>query len=86
MTDQSATSNGHLLHTTIDGDRWDMLAWRYYGDQHRQTDLIEANRHLFVSPLIVPPMILPSGMELIIPVIDDEVIVETDLPPWKRSG
>lgn len=92
-------SNGYFIHNTIDGDRWDLLAYRYYGDQHKQTVLLEANRDLFVdqslpspdgqspSPplVVVPPMILPSGLALKVPVIDDSAIDESNLPPWKRT-
>ena len=77
--------NGYFEHKTKEGDRWDLLAYRYYGDQHKQTILLEANRHLFIDPLIVPPMILPSGMVLKIPVIDEIDIDESNLPPWKRT-
>jgi len=81
-----ATSNGHFEHVTIDGDRWDLLAYRYYGDAHKQTVLLAANRHLFVDALAVPPMILQSGLTLIIPVIDVETPSDDDLPPWKRAN
>lgn len=81
-----ANSNGYFEHHTIDGDRWDLLAYRYYGDQHKQTVLLEANRDLFVDPLVIPPMILPSGMVLKVPVIEDEELNDDDLPPWKRQN
>lgn len=78
-------SNGYFEHTTINGDRWDLLAYRYYGDQHKQSVLLEANRDLFLDPVVVPPMILPSGLVLKIPVLEDTEIDETNLPPWKRQ-
>lgn len=80
-----ANSNGYFVHNTIDGDRWDLLAYRYYGDQHKQTILLEANRDLFIDPIVVPPMILPSGLALKVPVIDDSEVDESNLPPWKRT-
>lgn len=78
-------SNGYFVHQTIDGDRWDLLAYRYYGDQHKQTILLAANRDLFIDPIVVPPMILAAGLALKVPVIDDSEIDETNLPPWKRT-
>ena len=77
--------NGYFEHKTIDGDRWDLLAYRYYGDAAMQRVLLEANTHLFIDPLIVPPLILSAGITLIVPVIDDQVLDESKLPPWKRS-
>ena len=81
----------YFEHHTIQGERWDLLAYRYYGDQHKQTVLIDANRALFVDQgeatprVVVPPMMLPSGLVLKIPVIEDVEVDETGLPPWKRS-
>ncbi|MEH6739582.1 MAG: tail protein X [Sulfitobacter sp.] len=75
----------HFTHLTIDGDRWDLLAYRYYGDANKQTVLLDANRRLFISPVVVPPLILSSGITLIIPVLEDDQVADIDLPPWKRS-
>lgn len=79
------TSNGHFEHLTIDGDRWDLLAYRYYGDAAKQSVLLEANRSLFLNPVRVPLMILSSGIMLIVPIIDTDEIDDSDLPPWKRG-
>lgn len=73
-------------HVTATGDRWDLLAYRYYGDQYKQTVLIEANRDLFLDTLTVPPRVLPHGITLKIPVIAEEAINTDLLPPWKRSN
>lgn len=72
-------------HVTREGDRWDMLAWRYYGDQHLQTVILEANRGLYVDGLVTPPAILPHGVTLRIPVIEAQATNEASLPPWKRA-
>lgn len=79
-------SNGHFEHVTIDGDRWDLLAYRYYGDASKQSVLLAANRRLFLDPVRVPPMILASGIKLVIPVIDADEVDDSDLPPWKRKA
>ncbi len=83
MTEQS---NGYFEHRTIAGDRWDLLAYRYYGDQHKQTVLIEANRNIFFEPLTVPPMVLEGGLTLRIPVLVIDQADEAGLPPWKRKN
>ena len=43
------TSNGYFEHVTIDSERWDLLAYRYYGDAAKQSVLLEANRKLFTA-------------------------------------
>lgn len=80
------SSNGYFEHRTVDGDRWDLLAHSYYGDARKQTVLLEANRHLFLDPLVIPPLVLLSGLVLTIPVIDDTEIDDSALPPWKRTN
>lgn len=68
-----------LEHVTSDGDRWDMLAWQYYGDANRYEPIITANPGVLITP------ILPAGIRLLIPVIADSELIDTeDLPPWKR--
>lgn len=77
--------NGYLQHSTIDGDRWDLLAYQYYGDASKQSVLLDANRSLFLDPISVPPLILKSGITLIVPVLDEEEVDDSTLPPWKRA-
>lgn len=75
----------YFEHVTVEGDRWDLLAWRYYGDQHKQTVLLEANRDLWRDVLGTPPAILPYGLTLKVPVIAPEPTNSAGLPPWKRK-
>lgn len=63
-----------------DGDRWDSVAFKAYGDPNRFAGIIEANLATVISPLLV------AGTRLIIP-IENEADIEIDsaeLPPWKR--
>ncbi|MEZ1436980.1 hypothetical protein CMV24_14960 [Pseudomonas plecoglossicida] len=66
-----------IPHITTEGERWDQLAWRYYGDAHRYQPIVEANPHV---PLDAA---LPAGLTLAIPMLDAETATE-DLPPWMR--
>ncbi|MCK9264419.1 MAG: tail protein X [Deltaproteobacteria bacterium] len=66
-----------LQHITTDGERWDMISWRYYRDVAYIGMLIEQNPHAPVSDA------LPSGIKLRIPVIESSADTE-GLPPWKR--
>lgn len=67
----------YLEHITTQGERWDNLACRYYGDALSYERIIAANPHVAIIP------VLPSGVRLIIPVIS---VTQTtsELPPWLR--
>ena len=68
----------YLLHVTTAGERWDTLAYRYYGDALAFEQIIAAN------PEVPITLVLSGGIELLIPIIEesDEIDAE-DLPPWK---
>ncbi len=69
----------YLEHTTSEGERWDQLAYRYYGDPNRYEEIIRANPDVPIRPL------LPSGVRLLIPVAEaTERLPVNQLPPWKR--
>ncbi|HGD3424777.1 TPA: tail protein X [Enterobacter hormaechei] len=67
----------YLEHITTEGERWDNLAWRYYGDALAYERIIVANPHVAILP------VLPSGMRLVIPVISITQI-SSEVPPWLR--
>lgn len=64
-------------HVTTEGERWDLLAWRYYGDPHRYEAIIAANPEAPIRPT------LPSGLRLRIPVLPAPDVLAAGLPPWK---
>ncbi|OHX10253.1 hypothetical protein BI347_20870 [Chromobacterium sphagni] len=66
-----------LTHVTTQGERWDQLASRYYGDPLAYERIITANPHI---PLVTT---LPSGLVLSIPVIEQADLAE-ELPLWMR--
>jgi len=66
-------------HLTKEGERWDLIAYQYYGDATMYETIIAANPDVAIAP------ILPSGIRLKVPVIDmKDVILSEELPPWKR--
>ncbi|VVD98219.1 hypothetical protein PCO31110_01999 [Pandoraea communis] len=67
----------YLIHITTEGERWDQLANRYYGDPLAYEAIVAANPHVLLAPM------LPSGLRLSIPVIEQTDLSE-DLPPWMR--
>ncbi len=62
---------------TRDGDRWDLLADRAYGDPRLMTPLIRANPDIPIRP------VLPGGLVVLAPVLE-RVTTSDAAPPWKR--
>jgi len=65
---------------TMQGDRWDTVAFKAYGDATMVQPIIEANKEVYLTE------ILPAGVRLLVPIIE-VVDNQTDpalLPPWKR--
>lgn len=70
-----------IQHTTKEGQRWDTIALDNYGSALMMNKIIEAN------PGIPRSDVLPAGIILNIPIIDQiEVTISAEqLPPWKRT-
>jgi phage tail protein X len=66
-------------YTTVEGDRIDALAVKFYGGNYGISIISDAN------PDVPMTAVYPLGTVLIIPIIDDSIIDDkTDLPPWKQ--
>ena len=63
---------------TKDGDRWDLMAYEYYGDATLYEPIISANPNIPITP------VLKSGLQISIPVINTTTNSTEDLPPWKQ--
>ena len=66
-----------MTYTTVQGDMWDSIAKKQYGDTKFTDVLINANaryRDVFI---------FSSGVVLDIPEVNDKVTAD-DLPPWKQ--
>ncbi|UTG70790.1 tail protein X [Neisseria subflava] len=48
-------SESVLRHLTREGDRWDLIAWRYYGNPLEISRLIAANLTVFVPVIPAKP-------------------------------
>lgn len=65
-----------MIYTTVQGDRWDLIAYKVYGNESYMSHLLEANkqyRDVFV---------FSAGAKLEIPEITEAA--SDTLPPWRR--
>ena len=62
-------------YTTKQGDMWDSIAYKVYGDEYKLHYLMDANKEY------VEIVIFPAGIVLTIPELTDDET--TNLPPWK---
>ena len=76
----------HFEHISQSGERWDLLAHRYYGDAMLMGLIITANRRLWINDLAAVPPVIPPRTRLVIPVIERPDPDPTQLPPWKREA
>ena len=63
-------------YTTIQGDMWDMIAKRIYGDEAALNVLLGANQRY------ADMVIFPAGIVLEVP--EYTATVTSMLPPWRR--
>jgi len=69
-----------MTHISSAGERWDLLAWNYYGDPTLFGPLIMANPEVPIEP------VLEAGLTIIVPILQNTNVVAVDLPPWKRPN
>lgn len=73
------TPQTQILHVTTAGERWDLLAWRYYGDATDYSVIIMAN------PNVAIEAVFEGGISIAIPIQQPSAAVSTNLPPWRLS-
>lgn len=69
-----------LKHIVKQGERWDNLAYYYYGDALEYERLISANPQLSFCE------VLPTGATVFIPVLNVKPTHNENLPPWLRGN
>lgn len=68
-----------MKYITAQGDMWDSIAHKFYGDVNRIDVLISAN------PEHRKVYIFSAGTEIEIPEIEEKTI-PSGLPPWKNAS
>ncbi len=69
-----------IVHVTRAGERWDLLAWQYYGDPSEYSPIIFANQTIPIEP------VFDAGLVIAVPILQKSAIVSADLPPWRTLG
>lgn len=69
-----------IRHVTYAGERWDLLAFEYYGDPTNYEVIIMAN------PLVPIGPVFEAGISIAIPIIQQHNVLSSGLPPWKQAG
>jgi len=64
-------------YTTIQGDTWDMIAYRLFGDEAYMEDLIMAN------PSYIDTLVFSSGTVLSVPELTEGQ--DDDIPFWRKD-
>lgn len=62
---------------TSQGDTWDRISYKVYGNEKHMDVLIQANKKY------IQTVIFPANVILTIPNL--EIPIVTQLPPWKRG-
>ncbi|MBR6126479.1 tail protein X [bacterium] len=68
----------YYSYVTKDNDRWDLISNQFYNTPTLYEEIIKANPTVKVVP------ILPSGIKLKIPILDQSETIKFELPPWKK--
>lgn len=65
-----------MTYKTVQGDTFDKIALQFYNDEFQAHLIMQAN------PQFIKYVILPGGIELKIPEIEESTV--NSLPPWMR--
>lgn len=64
-------------YTTTQGDAWDTIAYKLWGEERLAHRLMQAN------PEHMDVLLFPAGLVLAVPVVE-KVQKNMELPPWRR--
>lgn len=68
----------YLKHVTVQDERWDLIAWNYYGDPTLYHPIIEANPGVPIVGAFDP------GTVILVPILQSmSSAPASDLPPWE---
>lgn len=67
-------------YTTIQGDTWDMIAHKCYGDAKKAHHLMQARQNI----RLLDYQVFPTGITVVVPVLQDDDY-EDDVPDWRKD-
>lgn len=65
----------YYSYITKDNDRWDLIAYKFYKNPALYEEIIKANPNIEIEPM------LPAGIKLKIPVVEESETIKFELPP-----
>lgn len=68
----------YYIYTTKDNDRWDLISYKYYKNPNLYSEIIRANPEIPIEP------ILPAGLKIKVPILEEDKTIKFELPPWKK--
>jgi phage tail protein X len=68
-----------IVHITTAGERWDLLAWQYYGNATDYLPIVMANPTVPIEP------VFDAGLSIAIPLQQKSNAATANVPPWKAS-
>ncbi len=69
----------YQIYITKQYDRWDLIAYKFYGDPMGYGPIVQANPNVKLDP------VLSAGIVLKIPTqVTMQAVLTTELPPWKQ--
>ncbi len=71
---------GGYYYTTDQGDTWDYIAWKVYGNEYRMEDMLSAPENYE----LLETLIFSAEQKVWCPYIDDEE-VDDGVPEWRSE-
>lgn len=67
-------------YSTIQGDAWDLISRKVYGDEYLVNLLLDAN------PQYKTVIVFSGGIKLVVPDAPERALVSNNLPPWRGNA
>lgn len=67
-------------YTTVSGDTWDMIARKAYGREVLADRIMQARQNITLLDI----QVFPTGVNVYIPDISEEMAYTDDLPDWRK--
>lgn len=69
------------IYTTTQGDTWDLIAWKVYGDEQKAQHLMKERANI----RLLDYQVFPAGIIVALPDLAEEDSYDDDLPDWRKD-